>query len=109
MFQSELALFNFESTQYLNNLFGDNDAEVTPVPIPNTVVKLCSADDTWREAARESRSSPELKESTYECRYSFAFVEKLNEYQSLFGMVTPFPFLHGKSLKNPFPSTICTC
>ena len=44
---------------YLNT-FGDNDAEVTPVPIPNTVVKLCSADDTWREAARESRSSPEL-------------------------------------------------
>ena len=41
-------------------IFGDNDAEVTPVPIPNTVVKLCSADDTWREAARESRSSPEL-------------------------------------------------
>ena len=40
-------------------IFGDNDAEVTPVPIPNTVVKLCSADDTWREAARESRSSPE--------------------------------------------------
>ena len=42
-------------------LSGDNDAEVTPVPIPNTEVKLCSADDTWREAARESRSSPELK------------------------------------------------
>ena len=41
-------------------IFGDNDAEVTPVPIPNTVVKLCSGDDTWREAARESRSSPEL-------------------------------------------------
>ena len=41
-------------------IFGDYDAEVTPVPIPNTVVKLCSADDTWREAARESRSSPEL-------------------------------------------------
>ena len=41
-------------------IFGDYDAEVTPVPIPNTAVKLCSADDTWREAARESRSSPEL-------------------------------------------------
>ena len=42
-------------------IFGDYDAEVTPVPIPNTAVKLCSADDTWREAARESRSSPEQK------------------------------------------------
>ena len=37
---------------------GDDDAEVTPVPIPNTEVKLCGADDTWRAAARESRKSP---------------------------------------------------
>ena len=51
-------------------IFGDNDAEVTPVPIPNTVVKLCSADDTWREAARESRSSPEQK-NTYSCKCFF--------------------------------------
>ena len=41
--------------------FGDDYAEVTPVPIPNTEVKLCSADGTWREAARESRSLPEQK------------------------------------------------
>ena len=34
-----------------------NNAEDTPVPIPNTEVKLRSADDTWREAARESRKS----------------------------------------------------
>ena len=47
--------------QALNRIFGGNDAEVTPVPIPNTVVKLCSADGTWWEAARESRSSPEQK------------------------------------------------
>ena len=45
----------------VHSIFGDYDAEVTPVPIPNTEVKLCSADGTWREAARESRSSPELK------------------------------------------------
>ena len=37
---------------------GDNSVEVTPVPIPNTVVKLFSADDTWWEAAWESRTSP---------------------------------------------------
>ena len=37
---------------------GDNSVEVTPVPIPNTVVKLNSADDTWWEAAWESRKSP---------------------------------------------------
>ena len=29
-----------------------------PVPIPNTEVKLLSADDTWRETARESRTLP---------------------------------------------------
>ncbi len=33
--------------------------------IPNTVVKLCSADDTWWEAARESRSSPEHKKASH--------------------------------------------
>ena len=33
------------------------DADVTPVPIPNTVVKLRGADDTWRAAAWESRES----------------------------------------------------
>ncbi len=37
---------------------GDNSGEETPVPIPNTEVKLSSADDTWREAAWESRSLP---------------------------------------------------
>ena len=36
----------------------DNSEEVTPVPIPNTVVKLFSADGTWLEAAWESRTSP---------------------------------------------------
>ena len=33
-------------------------AEVPPVPIPNTEVKLSSADNTWRETAREDRSMP---------------------------------------------------
>ena len=33
-----------------------NNAEDTPVPIPNTEVKLRSADDTWWVTARESRS-----------------------------------------------------
>ena len=65
-------LFSFEGTKVtsqmlaktnIQNKSGDNDAEVPPVPIPNTEVKLCSADDTWREAARESRSSPEQKRS----------------------------------------------
>ena len=29
--------------------------EGTPVPIPNTAVKLTNAEDTWLEAARENR------------------------------------------------------
>ena len=37
---------------------GDNSEEATPVPIPNTEVKLLSAEDTWWAAAWESRSSP---------------------------------------------------
>ena len=43
---------------------GDNSTEVTPVPIPNTEVKLCSADDTWRATAWESRTLPVCITST---------------------------------------------
>ena len=37
---------------------GDFSGEATPVPIPNTEVKLSSAEDTERAAFRENRSSP---------------------------------------------------
>ena len=37
---------------------GDNEG-VTPVPIPNTEVKPFSADGTWLETARKSRSLPD--------------------------------------------------
>ena len=37
---------------------GAYDDEGPPVPIPNTVVKLIRAENTWREAAREDRSVP---------------------------------------------------
>ena len=37
---------------------GDNSGEATPGPISNTEVKLLSADDTWWEAAWESRTLP---------------------------------------------------
>ena len=42
------------SDQSLGDLCGGG----TPGPIPNPAVKPASADDTWRETARESRSSP---------------------------------------------------
>ena len=34
---------------------GADDAEVPPVPIPNTEVKLCRAEDSWLETTRENR------------------------------------------------------
>jgi hypothetical protein len=39
-------------------IVGVDDVEGPPVPIPNTVVKLNSAENTWLEAAREDRSTP---------------------------------------------------
>ena len=50
-------LFNFEGTYSQIRKCSDNSEEVTPVPIPNTVVKLLSADDTWRATSREIRTS----------------------------------------------------
>ena len=38
---------------------GGNDGEVPPVPIPNTEVKLSSAEGTWLDTAREIRSLPD--------------------------------------------------
>ena len=49
-------LFNFEGT-YSQRKCSDYSEEDTPVPIPNTVVKLLSADDTWRATSREIRTS----------------------------------------------------
>jgi hypothetical protein len=43
---------------YLNHS-GEYNGEATPVPIPNTAVKLSCANDTWLVTARENRSSPD--------------------------------------------------
>ena len=40
------------------HMAGVNYAEVPPVPIPNTEVKLSSAENTWWVTAREDRSMP---------------------------------------------------
>ena len=37
---------------------GVDDGEVPPVPIPNTVVKLTCAEDSWLETACENRQMP---------------------------------------------------
>ena len=52
-------IFSFEGTDLQRKRkSGDNSGEATPVPISNTEVKLLSADDTWWEAAWESRTLP---------------------------------------------------
>ena len=40
--------------------FGGHSGGVTPVPIPNTEVKPTSADGTWEETPRESRTPPDF-------------------------------------------------
>ena len=46
----------------------------TPVPIPNTAVKHLSADNTWLETARESKSLPDLYQSLERIAQGFVFV-----------------------------------
>ena len=42
----------------MKRIVGVNDEEVPPVPIPNTVVKLLGAENTWLATARENRAMP---------------------------------------------------
>ena len=43
-----------------HQIVGVINAEGPPVPIPNTEVKLCRAEDTWLATARENRYAPTL-------------------------------------------------
>ena len=52
-------LFNFEGESLQEKrIVGVKDEEVPPVPIPNTVVKLLGAENTWLATARENRAMP---------------------------------------------------
>ena len=53
---------------------GGNDEMDTPVPIPNTAVKHLSADNTWLETARESKSLPDLYQSFKRKRLKLCFM-----------------------------------
>ena len=55
---SDIFAFAVHSRRHLTGAYDD---EVPPVPIPNTVVKLIRAEDTWRVTAWENRSVPVLK------------------------------------------------
>ena len=48
----------------MHSIVGVFSDEGPPVPIPNTVVKLISADNTWLEAAREDKAMPTQQRPT---------------------------------------------
>ena len=52
-----ISLFSFQGAN-LNRVVGVFNGEGPPVPIPNTEVKLTSADNTCLETDREDRSMP---------------------------------------------------
>ena len=47
----------------IQKLSGDNNEEEIPVPMPNTEVKLLSAEDTYELPCWENRKSPVLYSS----------------------------------------------
>src|SRR3954447_10252739 len=60
-------LFSFERMLHKS---GDDSEKVTPVPIPNTEVKLLSADGSWGFSPCESRTSPgKMKSIHYGCSF----------------------------------------
>ena len=69
-----------------NNMSGDNSEEVTPVPIPNTEVKLFSADGSWFLPARVGR------------RQAYGGLAQLGEH---------LPYKQGVAGSSPASSTIC--
>ena len=48
----------------MNKIVGVDYNEGPPVPIPNTEVKLISAENTWLETARDNRKMPTYKADT---------------------------------------------
>ena len=64
-----ITLYSSSILQYLVGAYGN---EVTPVPIPNTEVKLIHVDDTWLVTARETKSVPTLY-TLSEAEKSFRF------------------------------------
>ena len=65
-----------------NEIVGVNGDEGTPVPIPNTVVKLVYGDNTWLATAREDNSMPTSKAATKVAAFSFFSAEILRGYMS---------------------------
>ena len=70
----------------LDSLVGAFSAEVPPVPIPNTVVKLSCAYNTWLVTAWEDRSVPTPTEADLFVSFCFLFNDYcLKVYRILLG------------------------
>ena len=69
-FASHYALFILKFSNIQVGAYGN---EVTPVPIPNTEVKLIHVDDTWLATARETKSVPTLKKDCVCSPFCFAY------------------------------------
>ena len=54
------SVLRVRSTFTKKRIVGVNDDEDPPVPIPNTVVKLVGAENTWLETTREDKTMPTL-------------------------------------------------
>ena len=61
-----------------NSIVGVYCGEGTPVPIPNTVVKLIYAENTWLVTARENRTMPTLKPELIFSSGFFLFLDRNN-------------------------------
>ena len=59
-------------------------AEVTPVPIPNTEVKLCRENNTWLATAWENISMPALLPLQVFPEGGFVIIKALNRSQGLY-------------------------
>ena len=80
----KLSLFSFQGM--ILRIVGVDGGEGTPVPIPNTAVKLTCADNTWLVAAREDKRAPtQRKHLTEMLGAFFLFIrgwERANDIRS---------------------------
>ena len=57
--------------------------EDPPVPIPNTVVKLIRAENTWRAASRENRSMPAQRSFSTTALIFYSSLAQLAEHAAV--------------------------
>ena len=74
---------------------GGHSEEVTPDPIPNSEVKLTSADGTAGETLWESRSPPRFRFETGKClialpRFQFFSLSRLFHYPRIRFLPAPY-------------------